>query len=631
MFMLIFACLSLLAGPLLYQLVNRSPRALNAIDGFVFVSISGLLLLHMFAESEQSFGFLNLVVLALGLFGPLLLERFFHRIEHEVHLATMILGAVGFLIHTSIDGAALALNHVEDAMAHRGSSLVSLASAIVIHRLPVGLTLWWLLKPRFGMPIAFFSLVCAVAATIGGYLLAEGPVVQSLEYAFPWVEAFVAGSILHVVLFRFHLHGEEHDHSHCDSHAHEHDDTHAHEHDDTHVHEHDDTHAHEHDPEKGRSSAYFMSAEGFGNLLGLALLVFIFVSMPASHGHHHSEISFFATFFSLAAESAPALLFAYVAGIFIYGFFPESSVQWMKKGGRVQQAAKGMLVGLPLPICSCGVLPYYQALVKKGAPPAAAIAFLIATPELGLDAVFLSLPLLGKELMVIRLVASAVIAFVVAAIVSRFLKERKTLPVLTESLPRSFSERTRRGAQFALVELVDTTAPWMLLGLVLAALAGPLVRQFGLAALPPVLEVFLFSGIGLVVYVCASGATPLVAALLVAGVSPGAGLAFLLTGPATNISTFGILSELHGKRIALLFAALMLSAALTAGIVTNLLLPDYVGVIHLGGEGHDLSEHGTSFVQVTALVLVAMLFLSSFVRQGGRKFFGHVLGDQMGH
>lgn len=615
MFMLIFACLSLLAGPLLYQLINRSPRALNAIDGFVFVSISGLLVLHLLAESEQSFGFLSLGVLALGLFGPLLLERFFHRIEHEVHLATMILGAVGFLVHTSIDGAALALNHVEDSMTHGGGSVISLASAIVIHRLPVGLTLWWLLKPRFGMPIAFFSLVCAVAATIGGYLLAEGPVVQSLEYTFPWVEAFVAGSILHVVLFRFHLHGEDHHHGHCDSHAHEQ----------------DVSHPHRRDTEEGQPSTHFMSAEGFGNLLGLSLLAFIFVSMPASHGHHHGDISFFTTFYSLAAESAPALLFAYVAGIFIYGFFPESSVQWMRKGGRVRQAAKGMLVGLPLPICSCGVLPYYQALVKKGAPPAAAIAFLIATPELGLDAVFLSLPLLGKELMVIRLIASGVIAFVVAAIVSRFLKQRKTLPVLTESLPRSVSERTKRGAHFALVELVDTTAPWMLLGLMLAALAGPLVQQFGLAALHPILEVFLFSGIGLVVYVCASGATPLVAALLAAGVSPGAGLAFLLTGPATNISTFGILSELHGKKIAILFAALMLSAALTAGIMTNLLLPDYVGVIHLGGEGHDLSEHGASFVQVIALVLVAMLFLSSFVRQGGRKFFGHVLGDQMGH
>jgi hypothetical protein len=75
----------------------------------------------------------------------------------------------------------------------------------------------------------------------------------------------------------------------------------------------------------------------------------------------------------------------------------------------------------------------------------------------------------------------------------------------------------------------------------------------------------------------------------------------------------------------------MLSAALTAGIVTNMLLPDYVGFIHFGDEGHDLSKHGTSFVQVTALILVAMLFLSSFVRQGGRKFFGHVLGDQVGH
>ncbi|MGA1191419.1 MAG: hypothetical protein ACO3XO_03960, partial [Bdellovibrionota bacterium] len=327
MFMLIFACLSLLAGPLLYQFVNRSPRALNAIDGFIFVSISGLLLLHLLAESEQSFGFMSLSVLALGLFGPLLLERFFHRIEHEVHLATMILGAVGFLIHTSIDGAALALNHVEDSVAHGGSSVISLASAIVIHRLPVGLTLWWLLKPRFGMPIAFFSLVCAVAATIGGYLLAEGPVVQSLEYTFPWVEAFVAGSILHVVLFRFHLHGEGHHHGHGDSH------------DSPEVYQ-----AHGHETEESQSSICYMSAEGFGNLLGLALLAFIFISMPAPHGHQHSENSFFTTFFSLAAESAPALLFAYVAGIFIYGFFPESSVQWMKKGGRVRQAAKGMLV-----------------------------------------------------------------------------------------------------------------------------------------------------------------------------------------------------------------------------------------------------------------------------------------------
>ncbi|NBW39388.1 hypothetical protein EBR25_00125 [bacterium] len=617
MIMLVFACLALLAGPLLYQLVNRSPRALNAIDGFVFVSISGLLIIHLLAESDESFGFLTLGVLALGLFGPLFLERFFQRIEHEVHIATMILGAVGFLIHTSIDGAALALNHGEGIVSSSRTSLISLAPAIVIHRLPVGLTLWWLLKPRFGIPIAFLALTCAVVATFGGYVLAGSPVVQSLEYTFPWVEAFVAGSILHVVLFRFHLHGDEHHHMH-EGHGAE-----------AHGSGHNDAHALLGEPARGVEK--WISNEGIGNLLGILLLTFIFFSMPASHGHHHSEVSFFSSFLALASDSAPALLFAYFAGIFIYGFFPESSVQWMRKGGRVRQAAKGMMVGLPLPICSCGVLPYYQALVKKGAPPAAAVAFLIATPELGLDAVFLSLPLLGKELMVIRLVASALIAFVVAAIVSRFITQRKTLPVLNEALPPSLNQRIKRGAHFALVELVDTTAPWMLLGLVLAAMAGPVVQEFGISQLHPILEVFLFSGIGMVVYVCASGATPLVAALLVAGVSPGAGLAFLLTGPATNISTFGILSELHGKKIAFLFAALMLLLALMAGVVTNLMLPEYSGIIDLGSEVHHVEQGLFPALRSIALALVALLFLASFARQGGRKFFGHVLGDQVGH
>jgi len=193
------------------------------------------------------------------------------------------------------------------------------------------------------------------------------------------------------------------------------------------------------------------------------------------------------------------------------------------------------------------------------------------------------------------------------------------------------NQRIKRGAHFALVELVDTTAPWMLLGLVLAAMAGPVVQEFGISQLHPILEVFLFSGIGMVVYVCASGATPLVAALLVAGVSPGAGLAFLLTGPATNISTFGILSELHGKKIAFLFAALMLLLALMAGVVTNLMLPEYSGIIDLGSEVHHVEQGLFPALRSIALALVALLFLASFARQGGRKFFGHVLGDQVGH
>ncbi|MCB0330606.1 MAG: permease [Bdellovibrionales bacterium] len=603
---LALACLALIAGPLLYQLISQSSRALKAIDGFVFVSIGGLLLLHLLEESGHEVQIASLALLLLGFLGPLLLEKFFRRLENEVHIATMLLGAFGFLIHTALDGTALAL---DDGHPELGANL-SLATAIIVHRLPVGLTLWWLLKPRFGGLAAVLSLALAVAATIGGYSLAGVTVFESFEYTFPWVQAFVAGSILHVVFFRFHLH-HSHEHSHHEGMEKIDVDKHA-----------------AHFVEAPLTNS-LISSEGFGNLLGLGLLLILAFVIP--HDHEGDLVGpIWRSFSFLAFESAPALLIAYVAGIFIYGFFPESSIRWMRSGGSLLQAGKGMLVGLPLPICSCGVLPYYQTLVKKGAPPAAAIAFLIATPELGIDAILLSVPLLGLELTVIRLIASAVIAFVVAWILSHTMKARRSLPILEEGKGGSAFEKIKRGMQFALVELVDTTAPWMLLGLLLAAVAGPLVESVG-STLPPLIEVLVFSCLGLVVYVCASGATPLVAALLAAGISPGAGLAFLLTGPATNISTFGVLSELHGKRLALAFGGLMMLCAILVGYLTNMMLPNYASMLPLAEEAAHHGHHEVPVWRVIAVSVVGLLFLSSCLRQGGRKFFGHVLGDQFGH
>lgn len=599
----ILACLALLIGPALYQVFFKNSQALKGIDGFVFVTIAGLLLIHFFQDFNLKDGWTTFVLLLAGLLGPLLVERIFSSIQREVHFATLLLGAVGFLIHTALDGAALAPHE------HGVTIDLSLAAAVVIHRLPVGLTIWWLLKPRFGALFASLGLLFAIGGTTGGFLLASSDLVRSLDYTFSWVQALVSGSILHVVFFRFHLH---------DGHAHG-------------AHTHGEHCGQPKEKTQKSERATWISAEGFGNLLGLFFLALLFslfdmesVHTHAGHGGEH-QISVVQSFVGYALESGPALAFAYIAGIFIYGFFPERSIEWMKRGGSIQQSAKGMLVGLPLPICSCGVLPYYQTLVKKGAPPAAAVAFLIATPELGIDAVLLSFPLLGLNLTIIRLVASAAIAFVIAWLMSRVLKQKKALPVVVDSGERTAGEKLKRGVRFALFELVDTTAPWMLLGLLLAAIAGPLLEQVDLQ-LSNSLEVLLFASLGLLVYVCASGATPLVAAMIAAGVSPGAGLAFLLTGPASNVSTFGVFSELHGRRAAILFASLMIGAGVIVGLVTNFLLPEYGGAVssHL----HDHEHDNWYWMQIVSVILIGGLFLSSFIRQGGRQFFGHLLGDQ---
>jgi len=190
--------------------------------------------------------------------------------------------------------------------------------------------------------------------------------------------------------------------------------------------------------------------------------------------------------------------------------------------------------------------------------------------------------------------------------------------------------RVREGLAQGLGEVVDTTAPWILLGLVLAAVANSLVGGQWDRVVPANFEVEFFALLGMPVYVCASGATPLVAVLIHNGVSPGAALAFLLTGPATNITTLGVLTQLHGRRTALMFSGAVVIVALLLGRAVN-------GFSDVTGRVPDLAVHGDDPVgwKDAALVLLTGLFLVSLIRQGPRAFVGELFeadGDgESGH
>ena len=116
-------------------------------------------------------------------------------------------------------------------------------------------------------------------------------------------------------------------------------------------------------------------------------------------------------------------------------------------------------------------------------------------------------------------------------------------------------DRWRAVWRTGFVDVLDETGPWIVFGLAVAALMAAELDLSGLASLPNSIQLPLFALIGLPVYVCAPGATPLVAVLIALGVSPGAALVFLLTGPATNVTTFGVLTKLHGRAVAIGFAA----------------------------------------------------------------------------
>jgi len=446
---------------------------------------------------------------------------------------------------------------------------------------------WWLLRKPYGRATAITVLAAVGVGTVGGYF-GLGSLLESADHSgVAFFQALVAGSLLHVVIHRVHSEVTE--------------------------------------PKGWRIAA------GVGGLLGVSFVGLLSVLEPLagleSHGENSDAIH---TFLRLAAESAPALLFAYAAAGLVHVFLPHGSIQWMKKGTTASQAVRGVAFGLPLPMCSCGVIPFYQTLIKRGVPSSAAMAFFVATPELGLDAVFLSIPLLGTSMTLARVLCAFAVALFVGLVVGWWTQTRESSNVEGDesfgaSTVHGLWPRTREAIRVGFGDIVDGTGPWIVFGLIVAALADPVLKEYAhlLSNMPDVVEIGAFALLGMPIYVCASGATPLVAVLIANGASPGAAIAFLLTGPATNITTFGVLSALHGRKIAILFGGVIATASIGLGLLVNLWMGGDAGLLStISFHKHDISAW-----ELFALIALGLVFVLSVLRLGPRRFVGKILPE----
>jgi hypothetical protein len=260
-------------------------------------------------------------------------------------------------------------------------------------------------------------------------------------------------------------------------------------------------------------------------------------------------------------------------------------------------------------------------------PAAAAIAFLIATPELGVDSFFLSLRLLGWKITLLRLGMAFAVAVLAALLLSRVMAggrgERELPDEPLKDLPRrGFLDNARHAVRFGFGELVDQVGVWLLAGLLVAALVGPYLEADVFANLPRGLDVPLFALLGLPIYVCASGATPLAAALLAKSVSPGAILAFLITGPTTNVTTFGVLSRLHGPARAAALPAAVFVLSVAAGWGVNAVLGAEAFMARPLPAAH---EHGA--FDLASAWLLTLLIALSVLRLGPRRFLWKLAED----
>lgn len=493
MLYLLASCIALLIGPLFYRYFSSSSGLQKGLDGFIFVSLGGLVLIHILPELLEHGGMLAIVFVLLGIWGPTASERLFHRYSEVTHNFTLFLGIGGLLLHTITDGTAMVLAQQDD-------NSILLALGVILHQLPVGFAVWWILKPHLGTRWTLMIFAAQMLFTGIGYFAGE----QLLPYLniddTVYLQAFITGTILHVVLHQ--PHGQH---------------------------------------ESDTQGKYEYQA-GIGSLLGIGLLVILLLMDSGGHEHAHHDHST-EQLMTWLLKLAPVLLLSYGAAALRF---------------------------------KLGLTPQDGSLARRWFQR-------LAGPE----ALVITALLLGPWLALFQLL----VVFILSAYLSH---ANVTITDPHTKLPSN-------SLRFGFAHLVDRSAPWILLSLVLVNLIG----HPSMPLSNPLLQVVVLLLVFLPMRFCNLGAAVLALALAYSGWNPIAIMMPLIAAPVLNIAQLKLMTWTQ-RAILLSIIALSLAAALRLPLWFSLFtLPEVVNLI--------------------ALLILSGLFAASLLRLGPRKFLRRLM------
>jgi uncharacterized membrane protein YraQ (UPF0718 family) len=320
-------------------------------------------------------------------------------------------------------------------------------------------------------------------------------------------------------------------------------------------------------------------------------------------------------------QMAPYLLFGFLAaGVLSVLVSPEWVGRHLGKPG-IGPVLKASLFGVPLPLCSCSVIPVSVSIRRHGASRAATTAFLLSTPQTGVDSIAVTYALLGPIFAVVRPITALLTGLVGGGLV-RFFSESDEAkaandPASATCAEACCAENERTGIltrlfRYGFVILPRDIGLALLVGVLIAGAMAAIVPQDHLAAYigGGVLSILLMMAVGVPVYVCATASVPIAAGLMHMGASPGAALAFLIAGPATNAATFTTIWSVLGRRSAILYLMTVGASALGSGLLLDWLMPiAEMSLPQLASHIHEPSNGGWLY-HVGAIVLLGVLAFS---------------------
>jgi len=330
-------------------------------------------------------------------------------------------------------------------------------------------------------------------------------------------------------------------------------------------------------------------------------------------------------------DTAFWLLIGLLAAGLVKTFIPEDAMQRWLGGRGLSAVLRAALFGAPLPLCSCGVLPAAIAVRRSGASKEATVSFLISTPETSIDSVAVTYALMGPVMAIYRPVAALMSAIITGLLTAWVDDEEKSTAkkssmageegtsccgtketsccssanIAESKVPVS---RYVQAMRYAGAELLDDISKWIFFGIAVAGIIVTLVppgwlAQWGSGIVPMMIMLV----VGIPMYICASASTPIAASLVLAGVSPGTVLVFLLVGPATNIAGLILVKRELGIKVTIVYLLGIAVISVVMGLALDWLIEYAEFVVSAeAGAAHNILPKAVSFGSAILLLLLSV-------------------------
>lgn len=331
----------------------------------------------------------------------------------------------------------------------------------------------------------------------------------------------------------------------------------------------------------------------------------------------------------LINEMSPFLLLGFFLAGIMHAFIPGRYYTEYLSRPTFRSVLNASLIGIPLPLCSCGVIPTAMSLRKDGASKGSVAAFLICTPQTGIDSIIATSSLMGWPFAILRPIAAFITSLAGGTLVNWADKSQAVASKTHEThshatVHKTFGEKMREALRYAFVDMMEDIGKWLVVGLVVAGLITVFIPDSFFLAFQgnTWASMLLVMCLVLPMYLCATGSIPIAVALIMKGLTPGAGLLLLIVGPACNLASMLIVRKVMGTRTLVAYLGSIIAGAIFFGWLTDYL--HFKGIINftsgLTSQEACCAEHTSWFTWIcTATLILLLIYALVLPKIGLRK------------